>query len=820
MKFVETINHEKLLHVILNLDKYKEQFKTTRGYDVEQQCNIIKTYYTQLNSEGSHVVVYKQKIPGQGRFTSTSHSLQGIPRYIRHLVANDSYIDIDMVNAHPTLLAKYCDDHEIPCTLLKEYINDRENTLKKLPLDREDAKRAFLKIINNGAVIPELEDFGKEISNIIDELIKINPELYEYSVKVNEDRDFNNPRGSLINYIMCDLENDALMYIVDFCKAHNITIGALCYDGLLVKKGEWNAAETIAAMEKDLQAKTGNTMLKLKEKVMDEALEIPSPLTTDDLTTDSIPFKFYINMYKLGLAQATKLYKKKNCSEEPKEIEEPEDEEDAVTSPDGRTDAKFKADNKKIWRDYRRALNARAKEMAADAKRIEKDIANLEIETFTKWYKWCMTDMGKYVAVITGSAKPYVNIRFKHCDAETLCVYPVYEQKLLINFKDTYTNYNVKVNGDIRNIAAMYINYEDRVEYAWDSFSATTKPNKQQLLEHIAITERVSDEVEYDEEAVNRMTAFLQREFCGGDEKVYTVLIQWLAHLVQQPGVKMGYSLALRSQEGTGKGILAGLMSKVLGSRYFYHPSDLTSILGQFNSPLDNRLLVFCDEIMFAGSHTESNVLKKLITETTRSSNMKHGCQREVDNSFNIIMASNNSWIADVSSSNRRFLVLDVLNGLTKEDSTYKEQLANTCARSWGKFLYSVDLSDFDKDKIVVSTSGIKNQKIESLKSVHAWLYDVLDRGYIINENDLTLYWSKDSLFKTYQDQTKGSYQPAKRVSSFMTDLNTIFETPIKRVSEKDDDGNRVQLRRVVLPSLTEMIEAFNACYKCEMITA
>ena len=63
----------------------------------------------------------------------------------------------------------------------------------------------------------------------------------------------------------------------------------------------------------------------------------------------------------------------------------------------------------------------------------------------------------------------------------------------------------------------------------------------------------------------------------------------------------------------------------ILGTPFSYHPTNVDSIVGNFNSPLDGKLLVFGDEIFWGGNKAHSGVIKKLISRRTRDSNAKYG---------------------------------------------------------------------------------------------------------------------------------------------------------------------------------------------------
>jgi hypothetical protein len=55
-----------------------------------------------------------------------------IGREIRHTIANDFYVDIDIKNAHPVILAHLCSEIGVSCKWLKKYNKKRDTYLKFL----------------------------------------------------------------------------------------------------------------------------------------------------------------------------------------------------------------------------------------------------------------------------------------------------------------------------------------------------------------------------------------------------------------------------------------------------------------------------------------------------------------------------------------------------------------------------------------------------------------------------------------------------------------------------------------------------------------
>jgi hypothetical protein len=74
-------------------------------------------------------------------------SVQGLPKAIRGFLMTHT-TDIDMKNAHPTILYYLCHQHRIPCPNLEYYVSHRDEIFAQFP-DRESAKELFNSAVNN-----------------------------------------------------------------------------------------------------------------------------------------------------------------------------------------------------------------------------------------------------------------------------------------------------------------------------------------------------------------------------------------------------------------------------------------------------------------------------------------------------------------------------------------------------------------------------------------------------------------------------------------------------------------------------------------------
>lgn len=250
MELQDIFDKDKLRHIIDNFEYFSD--KIGRFVDLQGNYETIthkKTILTILkkllkNETITYVYSYKDNLK-KGRLFG-SNSLQSISRVIRHTICKDLCIDIDIVNAHNVFLQHYCMTNGIIFTYLDFYNKNRDYLLLELmdvyTIDRDTAKKICLSIINgggfkwfkiNGIVPPDwLINFQTEIKNIHKKVAKLEPERFEKSKIYNVD----NPYGTCLNLILCEMENFVLSFMIEYCKIKNIQISTLCFDGLLVKK--------------------------------------------------------------------------------------------------------------------------------------------------------------------------------------------------------------------------------------------------------------------------------------------------------------------------------------------------------------------------------------------------------------------------------------------------------------------------------------------------------------------------------------------------------------------------------------------------------
>lgn len=237
-----------------------------------------------------------------------------------------------------------------------------------------------------------------------------------------------------------------------------------------------------------------------------------------------------------------------------------------------------------------------------------------------------------------------------------------------------------------------------------------------------------------DVKPLTRDDAFLQhiwKRWAYQNETVYKFICQWFATHLQQPWKKLRSNLVIRGREGAGKGCIISPLRKIMGESMFFHPTSANSVLGDFNSSLEGKKLIFLDELFWGGDKNKAGILKKLSTEDTININRKHMPDYSIDNFVNIIICSNEDWVIPAGEQARRYCVIDIDNEFAGLDDTPQELLdiTSTEIHRIAKTFYEWDIADFD-DRRPPKTDALREQKVLSFDPTTRFVYDLLAQGY------------------------------------------------------------------------------------------
>lgn len=226
------ITETDLLKIYKRVKKYCKKAQST-NYEVKQTYNF---------AQGK----------SQGRLFVSGEGLQNITRGIRAALSDGLNTDIDMKNAHPCLLLYYTRQKNILTNYLAQYIMNRSQIMdavaSELKCSSADVKKLFLISINSNKYIDTYGTSAKKIKNAfllnfdkemktIQQTILNDPEneTLKKQVMQTDWKDKDNLAGSMVNHILCKLENECLGLVTEYCITEGIQVDCIVFDGLMVR---------------------------------------------------------------------------------------------------------------------------------------------------------------------------------------------------------------------------------------------------------------------------------------------------------------------------------------------------------------------------------------------------------------------------------------------------------------------------------------------------------------------------------------------------------------------------------------------------------
>jgi hypothetical protein len=223
---------------------------------------------------------------------------------------------------------------------------------------------------------------------------------------------------------------------------------------------------------------------------------------------------------------------------------------------------------------------------------------------------------------------------------------------------------------------------------------------------------------------------------CGGDEKLFTWLMGYFAHMIQKPYERPLTTLVFRGSKGVGKNVLIDRIGRLLGSSHFLTAHDSRYLTSNFNGHLDSCLLLVLDEAFWSGDKSAEGKLKGLTTAPEIMIERKGKEPYMVDNLVRLVVIGNEDWLVPASADERRYAVFDVGEG-RKQHREYFRKMCALMDNKGGAEILMHYLKNFDLSKVDVNdaphTKGLADQKIDSMSAFENFWFQCLIEGKIVH---------------------------------------------------------------------------------------
>lgn len=228
----------------------KEPSDTQVERQIKLDHKLLKTLCVEVIKGGKHGVLRDYRFCAPKKFGRRfSKGIQNVWAGFRSCLLRSCTSDIDMKNAHPTILRWVCETNNIDCQKLSAYIAFRDNILKKMQKTtgkkREYCKEQFLISINESRFNTQsdyqfLKEFDLEIKGIQKKLRQLDE--YRWLNAYIDDKE-ENYDGVFINLVMCYWENRILEYAIAYFNDVGVDINTLMFDGIMVSEWGWRGEE-------------------------------------------------------------------------------------------------------------------------------------------------------------------------------------------------------------------------------------------------------------------------------------------------------------------------------------------------------------------------------------------------------------------------------------------------------------------------------------------------------------------------------------------------------------------------------------------------
>ena len=181
------------------------------------------------------------------------------------------------------------------------------------------------------------------------------------------------------------------------------------------------------------------------------------------------------------------------------------------------------------------------------------------------------------------------------------------------------------------------------------------------------------------------------------DENERKWLLQYLAHLIQRPGIKINSAVLIQSVPGVGKNLMADAMSRMM------HTNDTRVVTGtilnsRWKADMGNTRLLVLDEMQLSELRDAENEMKPWVTEEKTDVERKGIDRYSVRTPRGILIFSNHDRPIAIQEGDRRVFVVKV--AAEKRPPSYYTRLAtegmsDAVISAFKHHLLALDLSDF-----------------------------------------------------------------------------------------------------------------------------
>jgi len=604
-----------LLEKVINSDKLQTEKYSFGEESVEYENEkefLLK--FKKVIRNNKVKVTYKLGTSGYARvYANKCISLGCIRRAVRHTLAKDYYVDIDMENCHPNILYQLCKANGLKCDHLEAYCKNRsvyiQNIMDDYQVDRDSAKTLFIILLycgsfetwanNNNLINVQPSDlikaYAEEMKGICQNLYNQNKVVETAIIKerTKKGKTLTNPIGTVSSYICQEYERRMLEQVYTYLKdvkEFEMKDCVLCYDGLMIKK-ELFEEPLLNELSNYVFEKTGFRM-KFTQKIMDEDFtnELEMNFNIDETKLDRLDLEYFKTIKSY---QHKKIY--------------------------------FENFVCKVMKPQTLFL------FTGSDKSMEKDVCMYSENGIRECFKQLKSG------------------RFNEKGNETRFIDEWLED-------DT-----IKVHDSID-----FIPYSEKSPFENKSNVYNTFKGYNPLIS--------SEYTKEKREEILKPFNDLGTQICEGSPQYWSYLKKFFAHMIQKPNKRLPILFIIHGPEGTGKNVLLDVIGNLIGSQYYKSSANIEDFFGTHAEGFINKLLVNINETEAMQTSNYEGRIKSIVTEPKLTVNQKGIRPFDVQVFARLFITTNrnNPLRIDVTARDRRNVVFK-----TTEHYLHKKYTSN-----------------------------------------------------------------------------------------------------------------------------------------------
>lgn len=375
-------------------------------------------------------------------------------------------------------------------------------------------------------------------------------------------------------------------------------------------------------------------------------------------------------------------------------------------------------------------------------------------------------------------------------------------------FHKRFASNMIMQRGKLQPLTKVWMNHGDRRSYTGFCFrpEQSTPKGKYNLWRGFSVAPWEQEPLpKIATDSLEMFKEHALQNICDNDAELCKWLMGYFAHLIQKPFEKPLTALVFKGRKGTGKNALVERVGRLIAPNFIV-TADKRYLVSNFNSFLENNLLLVLDEAFWSGDKQAEGITKNLITGAKHMIEHKGDEPYQVPNLTRVVIIGNEEWLVPATQDERRFAVFNVGDGRRKDNKFFENMRVGM--EQGGYSLLLTYLKNFDLTGIDIntapSTEGLLEQKHASLDPVSQWWLECLLDGKIIHSDfghDWPSVLETRSIYDAYL-----RYARERKVSGWITN-NAQFGRHLRKISgalkgQKRIEGDRAWLYRI--PTLAE----------------